>query len=120
MSRTFLSSLVAVAALAVAGAAFGSSSSRASIHVQPTAVAAGAPVHVYGSVGSCSSGRVMVISKAFPGHAFGEGGLTGHVRPDHTYSIDGHVRSSLRAGTYSVSARCGGGNLGVSGRVRVR
>jgi hypothetical protein len=119
MSRTLLSSFVLVAALALAGVAFGSASSQPSIHVRPHSVAAGAPVHVYGSVGSCTSGQVAVFSKAFPGHMFGEGGYTGHVKANHTYSIHGHIRRNAKPGTYSVGARCGGGNLGVITHVHV-
>ena len=120
MSRTLLVSLVALAGLAVAGAALGSAQSRPSIHVQQSSVAPGGRVTVYGSVGSCESGDVTVISRAFPGHAFGEGALTGPVSAaNHTFTIRGHVRSHLHARKYAITARCGGGNLGVKGHVRV-
>jgi len=120
MNRSLSSSFVVLVALAAAGIAFGSASSRPSIHVQPTAVAAGGHVHVYGSAGSCAAGSVLTaISAAFPGHAFGKGTLTGRVRANHTYSIQGHLRAHVHAGRYGVTARCAGGNLGVKAHVRV-
>jgi hypothetical protein len=58
---------------------------------------------------------VFALSTAFPGHAFGgEGALTGPVHPGGAFSIAGHIRPGLRPGRYTVGARCGGGNLGVS------
>ena len=121
MNRSLLSSLVVIAALAAAGVALASTSTHPSMHVQPSPVAPGGKVHVYGNAGACPPGsQLTAISSAFPGHAFAQGSLTGTVRSDHTYSIRGHVRARAHAGTYGVSARCGGGNLGVSGHVRVR
>ena len=121
MHRLLSSSLVALAALVAAGIGYASASSHPSIHVQPNPVAPGGKVHVFGNAGSCPAGnQLMVISKAFPGHAFGEGSLTGTVRANHTYSIHGHVRAGLQKGsTYGVGARCGGGNLGVSAHLHV-
>ena len=120
MNRTLSSSLVVIGALAVAGFALASGSSRTSLHVQPTAVAPGGHVHVYGNAGSCTPGTTLTaISSAFPGHAYGQGTLTGRVRANHTFSFAGHLRAGVRAGTYSVSARCGGGNLGVSAHIHV-
>jgi hypothetical protein len=121
MNRSLLlSSLVVVAALAAAGVSFGSASSRPSIHVQPGTVSAGGRVHVYGNAGACSAGsRLTAISTAFPGHAFGKGTLSGRVRSNGAFSFTGHLRGGVHAGSYSVAARCGGGNLGVSARVRV-
>ena len=110
--------LVAAVGLVTAGAALGSA--RPSIHVQQRSVAPGGRVTVYGSVGSCASGDVTVISRAFRGHAFGEGALTGHVNAaNHTFSVNGRVRAGLHAGKYAISARCGGGNLGVTAKLRV-
>ena len=120
MNRTLTSSLVALAALTLSGAAFGSASSRPSIHVQPSKVRPGARIHIYGSAGSCSSARLTAISGAFPGHAMGQGTLTGRVRPDHTYSIRGRIRAGAKPGAYLVGVRCGGGNLGVAGVLRVK
>jgi hypothetical protein len=112
-------SLVAVAGLAVAGSALGSGS-HARISVRPGHAAAGAAIRVVGNAGSCSAGSTLTaISAAFPGHAYGEGALSGVVRADHSFSIRGHLRKSAKPGRYSVGARCGGGNLGVSASVRV-
>jgi len=120
MNRSLISCLVAAVALVAAGAALGSRAAHPSIHVQPASVAPGGHVRVYGNAGSCSAGsQLMAISAAFPGHAFGVGELTGRVHANHTFSIRGHLRSGVKAGTYSVGARCGGGNLGVSALLHV-
>jgi len=121
MNRSLLlSSLVVVAALVAAGVSFGSASSRPSLHVQPGTAAAGGRVHVFGNAGACSAGdHVTAISAAFPGHAFGEGTLSGRVRSDHTFSFAGHLRGAVHAGRYAVTARCGGGNLGAKAHVKV-
>jgi hypothetical protein len=64
---------------------------------------------------------VTAISRAFPGHAFGAAGtLSGRVRAGHAFSFSGRLRRTLKPGLYAVTARCGGGNLGVAVRVRVR
>src|SRR4051812_25398849 len=104
-----------IAAPAVAAA-------RVSLTVVPSTVPAGAAVRVVGNARSCPVGNaVTAISGAFPGRQFGgEGAFVGHVRRGGSFAIDGHVRSALRAGRYPVTARCGGGNLGVTAYVRVR
>lgn len=117
MSRTFAVALVLLAAVAVVASA---TASRPRIVVRPEAVSPGATIHVTGNAGTCSVGAtVTLISRAFPGHAYGEGTLTGTVRAGHAFSIFGRVRSRLRPGSYHVGARCGGGNLGVGATVRV-
>lgn len=118
MSRTLAVALVVLAAVAVVASA---TASRPRIAVRPGVVSPGGAVRVVGNAGACSVGdTVTLLSRAFPGHAYGEGALTGTVRAGHAFSIAGRVRSSLHAGSYRVSARCGGGNLGVSAFFRVR
>ncbi|HLX32855.1 MAG TPA: hypothetical protein VKR79_08840 [Gaiellaceae bacterium] len=117
MSRTLMLSLAALACLAVAGAAFGSAS-HPRIAVRPGRAAPGGPIRVVGSAGDCT-GTVTAISAAFPGHAFGEGTLTGTVKANHTFVIRGRLSRDAKPGRYSVGARCGGGNLGVSAYVSV-
>ena len=117
MSRTFAVALVVLAAVAMVASA---TASRPRISVRPGTVSPGGLVHVSGNAGSCAAGNTLtLISSAFPGHAYGKGTLTGRVGAGHAFSISGHVRSDARAGSYTVSARCGGGNLGVSATVRV-
>lgn len=118
MSRTFAVALVVLSAVAVVASA---TASGPRIVVQPAAVSPGGSVHVTGSAGTCAVGSALIlISGAFPGHAYGRGTLTGVVRAGHVFSVSGRVRPDVRAGSYRVTARCGGGNLGVSGTVRVR
>lgn len=107
------------AAMALAAGLAGATHVR--IAVSPTTVAPGGRVVVFGDAAPCPAGStVTVISRAFPGHAFGEGTLTGRVRRGGGFSLSGHVRSGLARGRYAVDARCGGGNLGVTAYIRVR
>ena len=118
MSRTFAVALVLLSAIAVVASA---TASRPRLTVRPSAVSPGGTVLLTGNAGTCSVGStVSAISAAFPGHAYGQGALTGRVRDGHGFSIVGHVRRSLRRGSYRVTARCGGGNLGVAATIRVR
>ena len=118
MSRTFAVALVLLSAIAVVASA---TASRPRLAVEPDSVTPGGIVLLTGNAGTCSVGSaVIAISRAFPGHAYGEGALAGRVGSGHAFSIVGHVRSNLRPGGYPVSARCGGGNLGVGATIRVR
>ena len=117
MSRTLMLSLAALAGLAVAGTAFGSAS-HARLAVTPGHAAPGGVIRIVGNADACT-GTVTAISAAFPGHAYGEGTLTGTVHANHTFVIRGRLSRNAHAGRYSVGARCGGGNLGVATYVRV-
>jgi hypothetical protein len=120
MSRSLMLSLAALAALAVVGSALGSGAVRARLAVRPHTAAPGQTIHVTGTAGTCAPGSAIVaISAAFPGHAYGEGAITGTVRSDHTFSIRGRVSRKAAPGRYDVSARCGGGNLGAGAHLRV-
>lgn len=91
------------------------------LKVAPATAHAGAKVTVSGNAGTCPKGdQVIAISKAFPGHAYGQGTLTGKVGAGGAFSFGGHLRAGVKPGRYSVTARCGGGNLGVVAYVRVR
>jgi hypothetical protein len=112
-------SLVVLAGLAVVGSALGSAP-RPRLAVKPGRAAPGGAVRIVGTAGDCPSGStVTAISRAFPGHAFGEGTLSGRVGANHRFTIHGRLRRTVRPGRYVVGARCGGGNLGVSAHVRV-
>ncbi|HVS84946.1 MAG TPA: hypothetical protein VHD91_04890 [Gaiellaceae bacterium] len=100
---------------------FAGALSAVHLAVVPGAVAPGAAVKVVGNAGTCPAGNVVTaISAAFPGHAFGMGTLTGRVVTGGAFTIRGHVRKGLKAGRYTVTARCGGGNFGVTAFVRIR
>ena len=109
-------------------AATGSSASAATINVSPSTVAAGGNVHLSGDVlagdgtpGCGVPGTVTLISDAFAGlgEFAGVGAVdlpvdaTGHF--DSTVTLDG----SVAAGTYTITGRCGGGNLGVEASIVV-
>ena len=111
--------VVALALVAVSSAAAARSHTR--IAVRPGTVSPGAAIHVTGNAAPCRLGNhIYAISKAFPGHQFGIGAFTGLVRAGGAFTITGHVRRTIRAGRYGVTARCGGGNLGVVAYFRIR
>jgi hypothetical protein len=60
------------------------------------------------------------LSKLFPGHAYGVGAIYAKVGSNGHFSRRFAVPTTVADGTYGVTARCGGGNLGVSAHVRVQ
>ena len=120
MSRSPMLLLIAIASLAVATSAFASASSTASLKVNPTAARPGAMIHFSGNAGSCAKrSHLTVLSNALPELTFAVGGLKGHVRANHTYSVKGHVRGNAAPGSYPVSVKCGNTVLGVAGAIQV-
>jgi hypothetical protein len=106
----------------VVGAATASAATRPSMHVSPTVVSPGGRITVWGNADGCPRGdNVTIISRAFPlTHSFaGVGAIFARVRTGGAFSATGHVRLHAR-GRYGITARCGGGNLGVIVYVRVR
>jgi hypothetical protein len=95
------------------------------VKVAPTSVKRGTSVRVYGSVGGgcASSDRVTLISHAFKGattHEFaGVPAIYAKQDSYHDFSLHVTISKSVKAGRYSVSGRCGGGNFG-SVTLRVR
>jgi type 1 fimbria pilin len=114
--------VVLVAVLALAAPA-----SAASIVVQPSSVGIGGTVTISGDVladgtpGCTVPGTVTLISPAFVGlgEFAGEGAVELPVDASGSFSGPVHLSSSIGPGTYSISARCGGGNLGVSATLTV-
>lgn len=104
-------------------------SKRARLYVRPQEVRVDGKVRVSGSVGRtngrlrCPAGdRVELISRAFtPNRQRFHGVPTAfaRVRRDGEFATTATIPSYRRKGLYSVSGRCGSGNLGVSVRVRV-
>jgi hypothetical protein len=97
------------------------------LQVSPSRVVAGHTVTVSGSVGpvpadsACASG-VTLISKAVV-HTDDFAGLPAvfaTVKPDGTFTATTTIPRSKQAGSYSITGRCGGGNLGVSATLVVR
>jgi hypothetical protein len=107
--------------LATAVAVPSALAARKRLSVTPAVTVPGALVHISGNASPCQRGSTLTaISGAFPGHAFGIGTLTGAVGGNGTFAFTGHLRSHLRSGRYSVTARCGGGTLGLVVYLRVR
>ena len=96
--------------------------SATAIVATPTSVTAAGVVTLSGDVlvngkAACGvPGTVTLISPAFAGLGEFAGVGAVFVRADATghYSASVTLRASVPAGTYTITARCGGGNLGVS------
>lgn len=93
---------------------------RPHLTVTPMRSHAGAKITVSASSSPClAADTITLISAAFPGHAYGEGTLVGRVRAHGAFTVSGHLRKQLKPGRYTISGRCGGGNLGSSAVVTV-
>jgi hypothetical protein len=92
-----------------------------SLHVAPSPVSRGASVALRGNAASCGPGStVSISSRAFAGAGFaGLGGASTRVRADGSFTARARVAAGVRPGTYPVSARCGGANLGTTAHVGV-
>jgi hypothetical protein len=99
----------------------------ASIQVSPSSIVAGHTITLSGSVGpnsadsECATG-VTLISKAFV-HTHDFAGLPAvgaAVNSGGAFTATTTIPRSKPAGTYTITGRCGGGNLGVSARLVVR
>jgi hypothetical protein len=93
------------------------------IHATPSSVFAGGTVRVGGLAGGCPTGdQVTLVSRAFPHtHDFaGQPAVFTKVRPDDTYATFVTIPSGRAAKRYAITARCGGGNFGVTAHLRVR
>jgi hypothetical protein len=109
----------AAAALVAAGSAEASAVRR--FVVTPSLVRPGALIRVSAAASPCSvGGQVILISRAFRGHAYGEGAIYGRVRSGGAFAVSTRIRANLTAGRYQVSARCAGGNLPVGAFFKVR
>ncbi len=106
---------IAVVALVLAGTL---AAATPRLRVQPTSIARGGTVTVSGR-GCRASDLVYLISPPFIGHAFVAHSIATRARSNGSFSRSVHIRTSIRAGRYLITARCGGGNLGVSARLRV-
>lgn len=117
MKSTFV--ILALSLIAV-GAAFAAGTS---LHVTPSVVSPGGRVTVTGNADGCPRGdSVTIISRAFSRtHTFaGVGAIFAKVRAHGAFAASGRVRTNAKTGRYAITARCGGGNLGVAAYLRVR
>lgn len=95
---------------------------NATLSVTPTTVRRGRTVLVHGLAGSCRAGdSVTVLSRAFPARTTFAGVPAVLTRVGATGRFFARVRISpvRRPGSYLLTARCGGGDLGVAARVTV-
>jgi hypothetical protein len=96
------------------------------LQVSPPSVTAGDTVTVSGwlppAPGSeCATG-VTLLSRAFVGtHEFADVPAIGAaVKADGTFTVTTRIPRAKAAGTYDITGRCGGGNLGASATLVVR
>lgn len=117
MRRIFaLSGMILVVVLAAAAPA-----SAATIVVSPTSVQTSGTVTASGDVlvngtRNCAVGDdVTLISNAFAGFSefAGEGALVLPVDATGHFTSTVMLKPSVPAGTYTITGRCGGGNIGV-------
>ncbi len=88
-----------------------------SIHVSPARVRAGGRVRVSGLAGGCPQGdEVTLLSRAFPpGQEFaGVPAVSATVDGHDSYAVRVRIPANRAPGRYTIGARCGGGNFGVS------
>lgn len=107
---------VIVVAAALAGSAVALAGGKA-LRLSPSSVVRGRFVTVSGSVDHGCSVRdsVTLISRAFVHtHDFaGVAAVFAPVRANGTFRAVTRIPASRRPGRYTVTARCGGGNLGI-------
>ena len=117
------SAAVVAATSLVLGAAAPSAATRPSLSVVPAVAHPGESVVVRGSAPSCPAGDIVtVISRAFPRtHEFaGVPAVLARVRAGGSFRATTRIPRRKPPGRYEVTARCGGGNLGIVVRLTVR
>lgn len=115
---TLLAPLAAALSLATAATAGGPT-----LTVDPPSVHRGHAVTVRGSAPGCAAGNtVFIISRAFARtHEFaGVPALLARVRADGSFRVRAVIPATKAPRRYLLTARCGGGNLGVAARLTVR
>lgn len=93
-----------------------------SLAVTPSMVRRGRTVLVHGVAGDCPAGdAVTILSHAFsPARSFaGVPAVYAKVGSAGRFSTTTRIPLTRRPGTYVITARCGGGNLGVSAHLTV-
>jgi hypothetical protein len=119
--------LHSLAALATAAGIMASPVARPpmmpSLTVTPQSVERGHVVVVSGSAGDCPAGdAVTILSRAFV-HTRDFAGVPAvfaPVQPNGLFRVKTRIPASKAKGSYAVTARCGGGNLGVLRHLAVR
>jgi hypothetical protein len=112
----------AVVAVAAAGLLPAAAVAAPTLHNKPKRVHAGERMRVFGNADGCPAGdRVTVISHAFPKrHEFaGVPAVFARVRSNGNFGKRVRIPRSKAPGRYRITARCGGGNFGITRVVRV-
>jgi hypothetical protein len=111
---------IGTVATAVAGLVVAATVTAATprLSVQPTSVARGGTVTVSGR-GCLAGDLVYLISPPFVGNAFVQHSVATRARSNGSFSRHVRIRRYVHPGRYLITARCGGGNLGVAARLRV-
>lgn len=94
-----------------------------SLTLTPSSVKRGHTVLIKGSAAGCTVGNtVFVISRAFVHtHEFaGVSAVLARVKTGGYFRATTRIPATRRPGRYTVTARCGGGNLGVLRHLTVR
>jgi len=111
-----------IAIVAAGCAAAGALAASPSITVAPAHVRRGHSVVVEGLAGGCAVGNdVTLIARAFS-HARDFAGLPAvfvKVRAGGGFRVSTRIPANRKPDRYTITGRCGGGNLGVLGRVKV-
>ncbi len=111
---------VATAAALVLAAAPAWAAGGAALTVSPASVSRGRTV-TFAGAGCLRGDSVTLISKLFPGRAFGgAGAIKATARANGHFTRRFATSMSTAPGRYTITARCGGGNLGIAVHVRVR
>jgi hypothetical protein len=93
------------------------------LSLTPSVVHRGGTVRIHGNADGCRRGNtVSVLSRAFVHtHEFaGVSAVYARVRAGGVFRATTVIPRTRRPGRYAVTARCGGGNLGVLVHVTVR
>jgi hypothetical protein len=113
---------ISFAAVALAGAPV-ASGALVSLALTRSIVHRGGTVHIKGNADGCRKGNtVLVLSRAFVHtHEFaGVSAVLARVRAGGAFRATTVIPRTRRPGRYTVTARCGGGNLGISAHLIVR
>jgi hypothetical protein len=115
--------LLGAACAAALAAAGGAVASAAHLTLTPATVHRGGTVHIKGNADGCNVGNtVFVLSRAFVHtHEFaGVSAVLAKVRAGGAFRATTVIPRGRKPGRYDVTARCGGGNLGVLAHLTVR
>ena len=124
--------IVLAGALLLAPMVSAASNTRPFLRVSSGLLAPGASVRLTGSVGlqsgqpRCPTGdQVDLLSHAFAAQRnrsldfAGVPTVLATVHRNGSFAATGHIAANAHAGTYTISGRCGGGNLGFDVHLRV-